>query len=449
MDKVKPVNKVESKGKQAESSAFSPVSSPETSVSISEQKPEEKLAELFGASKVDWSSVLSTVQSSPEAVNVLVGNSSYMEKMIKGHKKSKETVNGIFDIIYESVSDDNQLHRIIEARFDFKVGTGGINPVDFVCGKLLLDNKEQKFGINGLKRMYGVMLKLPSDHVKRLVSLTTDNLNDNCPSGVTQSSKYINIAYNENNTTRTESGSYADNGDAMYGMTIFDTTLAHEMGHVGDKGDRYSRDSEFLNISEWKEYKSAENVVDAMMGYVKDPLPSELDSSDVTAAKNAAKKIVKKENTDSDKYGKIIKNEYKENLIQKVVSIFKKGDESKADKENRINKKVNLIKGSNLLMHIQRAFAKNSPWMDECFLELPKYQIHQGYSGRSWWSYKNTAREGVTKNSRYQWRDPGEDFAELYATYFMGDDKKKQEIESQRKEWFERVVVNGGNKKSN
>ncbi|MBQ9396720.1 MAG: hypothetical protein IJU23_14540, partial [Proteobacteria bacterium] len=422
------------------------VSAPEKSGDAAAKSPADKINELYGASNVDWSAVLSEVQSSAEAVSTIAGNSSYVDKTIKGHKKNKQAVNGIFDIIYESVSDENQLTRIIEARFDFSVGTSA-NPVKWVIGKVLMDNKEQKWGINGLRRAYGVMIKLPADHVKRLAQLTTDNLGDNCPSGVTFNSKYINIAYDENDTTRKESGSYADNGDAMYDMTIFDTTLAHEMGHVGDKGNRYSRDSEFLGISEWKEYKSASKVVDAMMGFIDNPLPTSLDSDDVKAAKNAAKTIVKKEKTDKDKYGKIIKDEYKDSLLTKFISLFKKGGESKADKEERINKKVNLIKGSNLIKHIHRAFADRGPWMSECFSELPKYQIHQGYSGSSWWSYKNTARESVKKNSRYQWRDPGEDFAELYATYFMGDDKKKQEIESQRREWFERVVVNGGDKK--
>lgn len=434
-----------SKAKQAASVGENKVTAPEKSGGAAKQTPAEKIDALFGASQIDWNGVLSEVQASSEAVSALVGNSSHLEKMIKGHKKNKAAVNGIFDVIYNSVSDEGQLTRIMEARFDFSVGTSG-NPVKWVIGKVLMDNKEQKWGINGLKRAYGVMVKLPPDHVKRLAQLTTDNVGGSS-SGVTFNSKYINIAYDESNTTMKESGAYADKGDTMYGMTVFDTTLAHEMGHVGDKGYRYSRDQEFLDISEWKEYKSAGKVVDAMMGFINNPLPSSLDSNDVKAAKNAAEKIVKKEKTEKDKYGKIIKSEFEDSLLTKFISLFKKGGESKAEKEERINKKVNLIKESNLIKHIYRAFADRSPWMKECFAELPKYQIHQGYSGRSWWSYKNTARKDFTKNSRYQWRDPGEDFAELYATYFMGDDKKKQQIEGRRREWFERVVVKGDDKK--
>lgn len=446
MEETALAKQTDDKVKKSGSVGENKVSAPENGAERA-KTPEEKLNDLYSASKIDWVAVLTEVQASTAAVSALVRNSSYMEKTIKGHKKNKTAVNGIFDTIHERVSTEDQLTRIIEARFDFSVGTSA-NPVKWVIGKLLMDNKEQNWGINGLRRVYGVMMKLPADHVKRLAQLTTDNLNKRDPSGVTFNSKYVNIAYDENNMTRTESGVYADNGDTMYGMTIFDTTLAHEMGHVGDKGNRYSRDQAFLDISEWKEYKSASTVIDAMMGFITNPLPSGLDSKDVEAAKNSAEKIVNKEITDSNKYDEIIRDEYSENVFQKVASLFSEGGESKADKEVRINRKVNLIKGSNLIVHVHRAFATKSPWMKECFAELPTYQMHQGYSGRSWWSYKNTARDGSTKNSRYQWRDPGEDFAELYATYFMGDEAKKKQIESKRKEWFERVVVNGdGGKK--
>ena len=79
--------------------------------------------------------------------------------------------------------------------------------------------------------------------------------------------------------------------------------------------------------------------------------------------------------------------------------------------------------------------------MNECFDYLPTRQFHQGYLGRSWWSYKNEARTQVKKNSRYQFRDTGEDYAELYATYFMGTPEKRKEIEPQRLAWFEKTVV--------
>lgn len=91
---------------------------------------------------------------------------------------------------------------------------------------------------------------------------------------------------------------------------------------------------------------------------------------------------------------------------------------------------------SNLLTHICRGFAEHSPWYyGELFPELPTRQIHESYSWSPYWySFSNNAwADG--KISKYQYRDPGEEFAEMYASYFVSGNGAQ--MPKKHKAWFE------------
>ncbi len=65
---------------------------------------------------------------------------------------------------------------------------------------------------------------------------------------------------------------------------------------------------------------------------------------------------------------------------------------------------------------------------------LATRQFHEAYNNRGWCEYKNSARAG--KLSKYQFRDPGEDFAEVYATYHCTTPKGSK-LSAAAKAWFE------------
>ena len=405
------------------------------------QTPESVASELFSG-KPDWSKVYATLSSMPEVRQVIVDTPEYLIKILAClDASSQPVIHSILDNLVELVDDDETLTLFISRRFGIDMDPASYDK-----------NNTEVFGTNGLKEIYQVLLKLPPSHVKRLLSLTTDDTNGGDASGVTSNSERIEISYEESDVQKKEDGGYADEGDVMYGMTIFDTTLAHEMGHVADYKDRYSMDKEFLGISGWVEYKKPKKIVSTMVDNMKNPLPDSLDSDDKKAAKDAAKEIIDDEVTDDSQYASYIEEEYEDGLLDKLIGFVtglftKKEDKERQEKEKKekIAQKVETIKGSTLFKHINCAFATNAPWMDECFEYLPQIQIHQGYEGGSWWSYKNGARTDSTKNSRYQFRDPGEDFAELYATYYMSTPENRAKIEPNRKDWFERTVVKDAN----
>ena len=248
----------------------------QTDDTTTEKSNQEKLDELFAQSKPSWTEISAIITSDESVRSYVVGKSNYMDAIFEACSKNGNSaaINQILDDLYESTSDQDLLYKFVGNRFGFYVGTGDAGLINKIIAKFLCDDDEKKWGPNGLKEVYKVMMALPEDHVKRLIYLSTDSLSNNCPSGVTLNSNRINIAYNENNIGRTESGDYADRGDTMYGMTIFDTTLAHEMGHVADKGYKYSRSADFLKIAGWEEHKRSKDIVQTVVDNLKDPLPS-------------------------------------------------------------------------------------------------------------------------------------------------------------------------------
>jgi len=422
--------------KAQDPSNASDVSTPETDKEP--ETPEAIAKKMFSESTINWAEVYNTIQTNQKVRQIVAGNQEYLNKILDCNvASSKQLINDILDNLVEIVNDEAILSKFITKRFGVDLSPGSYNP-----------NNTINFEQNGLKASYQVLKRLPPSHVKRLLSLTTNNTSGGS-SGVTRNSERINISYNKNDIGKTENGAYADKGDTMYGMVMFDTTLAHEMGHVADLKHRYSRDNKFLKIAGWKEYTSPKQIVKTIVSNMEDPLPSSLDSTDKKVAKAAAETIVEDQNTNDSEYDDIIKQTYQDKGYSPTIGEFISGlftskeDKKKKEEEKAqgIPKKIQTIKQSTLFKHINIAFASKSPWMHECFSYLPKIQIHQGYTNSSWWSYKNKARTDITKNSRYQFRDPGEDFAELYATYYMGDESKRNEIEPKRKDWFEKTVV--------
>ncbi|MBR4985000.1 MAG: hypothetical protein IKY83_04595 [Proteobacteria bacterium] len=383
---------------------------------------ESEVQELFGAQQIDWNGILTKLQSDKKVRSIIANNQDYLNKIIDcNDAAAKTTINAILDEIYELISDEATMAKIFTKRFGVDVSAGAVQ------------SDTKTMDIIGLKGSYKVLQKLPESHVQRLKALNGRNETYKSSSGTTWNAEKIAVDYDKNNMDLVESGAYTDKDDTMVGMNMFETTLAHEVGHVADTMSfQFSRDPEFLKISDWHEYiydrtGVAQQLVNDMMTNMTDPLLGPFSDDELAAAKTAAASIIKRQRPDSSQ--------------DIIVEAFKNAGLGGDGNQMLLDYKAGQMVNTTLFQHIQNAFGNKFCWMNECFDYLPTRQFHQGYLGRSWWSYKNEARTQVKKNSRYQFRDPGEDYAELYATYFMGTPEKRKEIEPQRLAWFEKTVL--------
>ena len=95
-----------------------------------------------------------------------------------------------------------------------------------------------------------------------------------------------------------------------------------------------------------------------------------------------------------------------------------------------------VVSAGNLITHITGALAGDEIWWSEPVAYLPATQYHEAYATRGWWSYPTASRTGGSKFSIYQFRDPGEEFSELYATYHCASPKGST-TPAAFKTWFE------------
>jgi len=79
-----------------------------------------------------------------------------------------------------------------------------------------------------------------------------------------------------------------------------------------------------------------------------------------------------------------------------------------------------------------RSWATKDPWMKGKRTDM-ETQIHQGYDKGTWHSFGDVIYDN--KISKYQLRDPDEEFAELYATWHVAK-PKGEGLKDAHKKWF-------------
>lgn len=296
----------------------------------------------------------------------------------------------------------------------------------------------------------------------------------------------------------TDLGLSVDENDGTYGLNLFDETAAHEFGHVVDytHSPVYSETEEFRKLSGWKEYyvrseEGAEDVVKDLRSYMPKPDPENLSgdkdaadiidmiagelvmddaaSEDKIAAKvddflNSNSPSLSTEDMsgesesieDMEKRLKELNQEWIKNSSSEIFSQIRalqtkithakrrqKSDpvvNAYMDKNNPdADAFANSLKSAPILKHITRVTSSKSPWFyHEPFNELEGRQIHSDYHSGKWFSYDMKARSN--KISSYQFSDPAEEFAELYASYMAADESTRKTPEPY-KTWFEEHVL--------
>lgn len=388
------------------------------------------------------------------------------------------TLNDILDLIYKFVKDSETLMVAIDKRFGVPVGSKRADIFDMYdvysvkIDKALGDEpeKENDWTANGLIHVYSVYMNIPQQHLDLIRCLMTFNVNSLGGASAAYSSLgiyYVNYSeehhgYRDGDlVTVTDEGesnnigySNGQEGDLCRGMVSIDKTIAHELGHIVDAKFGYSTQfdadgapspNSFLKYSKWRRHDptNREKLVEYIISYIKEAYSSDADDGIQELTRNAAQIMLRDRATNDEKRktavylafdgqtgssdAKTDKNERRELVKDEDGNIMAEAKEGAA---------VTKVANAPLLAHIQRAFADNTPWYSGERFDDMNRQIHEGYVGRYWYSYANDAWDNQ-KFSSYQFREPGEEFAEIYGSYFAAKPNGSRTPEH-FKEWFEK-----------
>ncbi|HEU4727796.1 MAG TPA: hypothetical protein VFT22_07910 [Kofleriaceae bacterium] len=280
----------------------------------------------------------------------------------------------------------------------------------------------------GLRRCWDVLQMLPAAHVQNnadLKSLTRYRSSD--IEGWASDDGEAAIGYGPKNhpDTDLETGAFTDAKDPLRGKNIFDATVRHEIGHrvdasVGGPAYTASEDGgawETWNgstgmaqrlitasagkISAWPNADEKKAIISCLQHVIDARVPAEIN------ARLEALPFVAHHATDA------------------------------AHKA-----KLDDIKSDDAVAALRVAFSDSGPWdLPTGGVKLGDRIYQESYSWPQWVSYKQAAR--AKKFSRYQFRAPGEWFAEAYATYYQPPGAKgalMAGLDDKTKAWFDAHV---------
>ncbi|MCL2324981.1 MAG: hypothetical protein FWC40_00550 [Proteobacteria bacterium] len=350
-------------------------------------------------------------------VRSIATNSLMMNTLMKTLKG--DVLHECLNTLYIYVTDIGVLASCIKARFGVNLGAKTPEGQRLIRA---LSRPEKSWTLVGAKRVYKCLLLLPPSHVAQVKDITTTNTTRGTSGAAVANLGVINIDYIDSDPDRIVGTTYCDDPkDAQFNLPLLDTTIVHEIGHVVDAGKspRYSEDPGFRKISGWKdEGQDAVKLAKAIEGCATTPYAN-VSIVEEPIAKKGAELMLKDEVVRESDIEDRVKKAFKELKMDEAGSpnrglpTYNIGCRSAQDL-------TKVLEKSTVYQHIIRSWASKSPWKKGLQADM-KRQIHQGYKNSSWYSFDNAAF--VDKISQYQLRDPGEEFAEVYATYHVANPK--------------------------
>ncbi len=371
--------------------------------------------------------------------------------------------NAALDRIYMDITNVNVLIQMVNARFGVPMGSNMVDVKDAADARSIINGKkndrydprdEQKWTLNGVQHAYKTYLVLPQSDLDLIRVVMTFNTKNGCGGaaysrgGKTMGMYYVD--YTDSNINRTEKGEHTENKkDTRTGLVLTDMTFAHELGHIVDlaQATPYSSTDDFRKISGWEEHIGVDNIYKGILDSVETPWAGDMDENEKTVAESTAKRMLNERASNEAMADVVIKDEVLNNYNEPEKNTGKRSfGEAVADFFTNIfggNKKagrtadnlIKILKKSDLIKHIQRGFSNNTPWYSGELFKGMRRQIHEGYENQGWYSFANEAWKGG-KISKYQFRDPKEEFAETYASYHVASPKGSK-TPAKLKAWFE------------
>lgn len=256
----------------------------------------------------------------------------------------------------------------------------------------------------GLRRCWDVLQMLPASHVennKDLSSLTRYNSSD--IEGWASDSGEAAIGYGgtTNPDKDLEVGAFTDPQDPLRGKNIFDATVRHEIGHRVDAGVGGPAYTKSADGGEWQEWNTISGMAQRMVDASAGTIHSWPDAAEKTAIIHTLQTVI------DDR----APNDIDARL--EALAFVKDHATNPAHKA-----KLDQILKDDAVAALRIAFSDQGPWYTATGgIPLGGRIFQESYDWPQWVSYKQSAR--AKKFSLYQFRAPGEWFAEAYATYYQ------------------------------
>lgn len=303
------------------------------------------------------------------------------------------------------------LCRWVALRFNLRVGVS-------------TDENGAPWDKRGLRRCWDVLEMLPAAHVENnadLSSLTRYRSSD--IEGWASPDGEAAIGYGKHDIDNTkESGNFTDASDPLRGTNMFDATVRHEIGHRVDEqvgGPAYCATDAG---GAWKTWDTADGMAARMVGESNGPISNWKDEDE-------KKQII-------DCLQSIIDDRKPEKALDRLRALPFCA-EHETNREHLL--KLNKIAFDAAVAALQESFSHQDPWEKGGVPLGTEQRVYQeAYDWPLWVSYKHEARD--RKMSQYQFRSPGEWFAEAYAAYYQPPGKKGALMDGRddaTKQWFD------------
>jgi hypothetical protein len=278
----------------------------------------------------------------------------------------------------------------------------------------------------GLQRCWDVLAMLPAEHVESngdLKSLT--RYRSGSIEGWASDRGEAAIGYGDGNDidNTNETGAFTDAGDPLRGTNMFDATVRHEIGHRVDAsvgGPAYCATDDGGGWLTWDSTDGmAERIVTASAGKI-----ASWANADQKRAIIACLQTIVTDRKPALIDARLEALPFVANHATDAAQAALLAD----------------IKGDNAVLTLSSSFSDQGPWSGNG-IHLGDRVYHESYSWPQWVSYKHAAR--AKKMSTYQFRAPGEWFAEAYAAYYQPPGAKGDLLAARdpaTKAWFDANV---------
>jgi hypothetical protein len=280
----------------------------------------------------------------------------------------------------------------------------------------------------GLRKAYGVLETLPAAHVAGSAAMLKTTRYDSAKgvSGWFGSGGESAIGYRPGALADKNAGAAADVGDPLHGVNRFNKVVRHEVGHAVDdtigwsKGGGKSDAKRGGWVRYGKDYFTVAEMIGADAGGPISTLPAEVRTAILTAV---SVQMAKRKTALAE--------------LQKAVE----GAAGFSDLDDTTRA---AVLGDKALTAIETG--TKTPWYTAAGggVALGGKIYEEAYDWDGWYSYDADARS--RKVSNYQFRAPGEWFAEAYAAYYEPDPRgpgaKLGDSDADTKKWFDEAVAN-------